>query len=540
KNFLICVIFLNTVLHTSSGAPSTPENTLNNTEFIIEKERALLVPDANRLFENAPVAPRLTTPPQQPLLSTPLPTIAPTWTLLNRKTKILRAQQDVVTRLYSNCVQGGYGNFYTPYLEGHFGSKRHPKYAYGLHFRHLSFGKDQYGEESNNTLQAHGKVLREQWSLGGSVQYDRDGYTLYHLPTALAQHQVVHQCTALGTLAQRFQGLFNYQLQVGFHYLRDRQQVQEGQLGLKGVGDYELNDNFTWRVASALHWSRYAHSQAVYRHWYRLKPTLDFSWNALAVQGGVRLVYQHGAIGKVSAFNAYPVLEVGYELQPWLRPYAGVGGDMEHNTWQSLMQENPLLAPGVTLKHTHQRVTLYGGVKGDVLAQIAFHAGLVWGEYHDLPCFVNHTTKPGYFEVCYAPEATMLNAFTELTHTNSAETWTTRLRGDYFYYKLKKLQAPWHRPQYQLAWFSTYRLYDKIVFKGSLCWMGGLSAWDAQQGKAHKLDDVVDLGVGIDYWWNTRFSLFLNCQNLLARANEQYWHYPARGRHFLIGLSYAW
>jgi hypothetical protein len=71
-------------------------------------------------------------------------------------------------------------------------------------------------------------------------------------------------------------------------------------------------------------------------------------------------------------------------------------------------------------------------------------------------------------------------------------------------------------------------------------WLGGLEAQDVLTKAPEVLGDVVDVGLGIDYLWNTRFSVFFNCQNLLANKNERYLHYPARSFHFMAGITYAW
>jgi hypothetical protein len=213
---------------------------------------------------------------------------------------------------------------------------------------------------------------------------------------------------------------------------------------------------------------------------------------------------------------------------------------MQRNSVQSFLQENPLLAPQVTLRHTNERFVFYGGAKGDIAAQVSWHAGISLGTYQNLHCFVNSDQDPSRFDIQYDPTATLFNTFGELTHTNRANTLTTRLRGDYFHYTLQELSKPWHRPRYQLDLLSTYRLYDKIVCRGFMYWLGGLEAQDVLTKAPEVLGDVVDVGLGIDYLWNTRFSVFFNCQNLLANKNERYLHYPARSFHFMAGITYAW
>ena len=526
----------------NAPAQSTPsQGALKDAEFVVEKERKHLLPEASRLFENAPVAPRVPAPVK--LQRSPLPALWPTFELMPRKTKILRAKQDVVAKLYGNYLQAGHGNFYTPYLEGFFTNKRHPRYAYGLHMKHLSAGQEAYAEENHNLIQLHGKLFTETLWLGGELGYHRDSYLLYDPgtdPATASQRQSIHQVVVHKTVASYTRGPLTYQLDASMHYLADAYQARESQWGIQGSGDYALNDMFTIKALTDLHFTKHSDATAVYRNLCRFKPTLAFVAHEFDVQGGINLVYQDDASERVAALNIYPALEVKYALFKWLRPYLGVGGDMQRSSLQLLLQENSYLAANPTLRHTNQRFLFYGGARGDAIEQISFHTGLAVGMYQNLHCWVNSAQDPGRFDVRYDPSATLFQTFGEITHTNRAENWTTRLRGDYFYYVLKALPKPWHRPRYQMDLLSTYRLYDKVVFKGSMYWLGGLEALDVATNAPVALADVVDIGVGIDYWWNARLSIFLDCQNLLARTNERYLHYPARGFHWMAGLTYAW
>lgn len=523
------------------GQQPVATSALKDTEFIIKKEHKHLLPESSRLFEGAPTSPCVTDP-IHPLEYT-LPTLYPKFDTLPRKTKIFRAKQDMIAKLYSNYLQGGHGNFYMPFLEGHFANKHHAQYAYGLQIRHLSAGTKAYNEEHHHLIQLHGKLLYETLCLGGEVAYNRDKYPLYNPEdgtVATPRSKTWDQFSTRYTLSNYVHGMFNYQVDAVLHYCTDTDQAHELQGGLNGQGDYTLNDAFTLSVFTDLHLTKYSNITAVHRNLWRFKPMLSFLYNRFDVQGGVNLVYHNDASYVTNALHVYPVWEVKYTLYKWLQPYIGLSGDIQRNSLQGFLQENPLLAPQTTLCHTNQRFVFYGGARGDIVEQVSWHAGLSVGTYDNLHCWVNSDKDPRQFNVEYAPTATLLNTFGALTHTNRAETLTIRLRGDHFQYTLPEPSKPWHRPHYQLDLLSTYRLYDRFMFRSSLCWVGGLSAWDVTKKVPVVLPDVVDVGLGIDYRLDARLAIFCNFQNLLARNNERYLHYPSRGFHCMVGLTYAW
>jgi hypothetical protein len=65
-------------------------------------------------------------------------------------------------------------------------------------------------------------------------------------------------------------------------------------------------------------------------------------------------------------------------------------------------------------------------------------------------------------------------------------------------------------------------------------------ALDPHTHASTSLPDIVDIGVGIEYLWNQRFSIFMDCQNILAKANNRYLHTPISGAHILVGITYGW
>lgn len=524
------------------GDQPTPTGTIKEAEFIIEKEKTNRLPESARLFKKAP----LPTHGADATVALPyeLREIAPELDTLQRKIKVLRAKQDLLTRLYGNYVKGGYGNRHTPYLEGFFDNKRNAKHAYGLHFRHWSHGEDRYFEEFHNAARLHGKLFTEAWVLDGAMKYHQDKYPWAQdslgASNALAKAPSFHQIYLQGTLANYLQNQFNYQVQGHFTHLRNSLAAHEHQGGLRGKIDYSINHDFALKAMTELYLTQHKDTAPNNRHLWRLKPTLHALFHDLKIQAGLNLVYQNDSSQVVNPLNVYPVITINYALRKWVRPYIEISGDIQRTSWQGFTAENPWLAPCAALRHTNQRFIFRGGAQGDITEKVAFHTGVSTSSYQQLYCFVNNPTAPQQFDIQYDPATTLLNVFGELTQTNKAATFTTRLRGDYFHYKLKQLPKPWHRPRYQLDLRSTYKLHDKMLCKGTLYWLGGIAARNPTTKAAQSLANIIDLGLGIDYWWSPRLTIFLDCQNLLNSMHTRYLHAPTRGFQLVLGLAYAW
>lgn len=295
-----------------------------------------------------------------------LPDLYPEFAILPRKTQILRAQQDIVAKLYGNYLQGGHGNFHAPFLDVFFANKHHPKYAYGLQFRHLSAGEVAYFEETRHLIQLHGKLFTETLRMEGEMDCHRDGYQLSSLgnsTSAVPRRQTLQQFAVHNTLSNFIRGMFNYQVGASFYYLADAYQAREHQWEFNGRGDYTLNDALTLKAFTDLYLTKHSDTTAVQRNLWWLKPMLFFMLNSFDVQRDVNLVYQDDVSYASDAVNVYPVLEVKYALYKWLRPYVGICGDIRRNSLQGFLQENPLLAPQVILSHTNQHFMFLGGLE---------------------------------------------------------------------------------------------------------------------------------------------------------------------------------
>ena len=97
---------------------------IEDTQFIIQKERKNILPETSRLFE------KVLPPPEKiekDSVQYTIKELSPKPTPLQRKIKVLRAKQELLTKLYGHYVKIGYGSLFSPYLEGFFNNTKKPK-----------------------------------------------------------------------------------------------------------------------------------------------------------------------------------------------------------------------------------------------------------------------------------------------------------------------------------------------------------------------------------------------------------------------------
>lgn len=529
------------------GQAKSPQGTIQEAEFIIKKEKKNQVPEANRLVKKAPLP--LSTEQPGAKLQYELYDIPLDFQPLDHKIKILRAKQERITNLYGKYIKLGYGNYHMPYIAAFFDNTRNKKYGYGLHVSHLSEGKNKYAEEHHNTISLHGKKFTEKLILAGSLNYNWDKYSFKQLINNPIythndpnKYHKYHQIQLGTSLYNNVPGPFNYQVYTQLTHLNSSSSIYENQEKCKLYTNYTLNEIFQLQADIDFYFSQYKPTNhiIVQRHIGSFKPIFVTKYNKFTIQAGTTLAYQNDTTALAEAFHAYPELKLMYAFNKAFRPYIGLSGNMQANSWHEYILQNPWLAPSIDLKPTDQKYICYAGVQSDLLDMLTCHAGLSISRYKNWPCFVNNTANPRQFDIRYDTAATVVHVFTEFAKTSFSEALTTRLKAAYFGYTLTTLEKPWHKPQYTIDVLNTYNFHDKILLKGTLHWLGGIHALDPTTQATKLLQDIVAVDLGIEYLWNQRFSIFIDCQNILAKDNNRYLHTPTSGFHCLAGITYAW
>eukprot|EP01132_Coremiostelium_polycephalum_P000581 gene581-726_t len=513
---------------TSIGEQQQTQGTIKEAEFIIKKERQHQLPEANRLIKKAPLPP--VAHPTDIQLSYQLQDLPFVWQILNHKIKILKARKDLPAPLYGNCIKLGHGNYYMPYLMACLNNTSNKQYGYGLCMNYISEGRKKYAEAYHQEVSLHGTKVTEAWQLSGSLSYLGDKYPLrelitnnYHLYHDPNTYQKYHQMQfGIYVHNHTFTPLqYRINLQAG-HIRSATTSTYESQEECNLQATYTLNAIFQLQTALDMYLSQCQHQGiTTHQNVVNFAPVLAINYNAFLLQVGTTVAYQNDIRHLSEALHAYPNLKLSYKVNQTHRPYIGLKGQMHVHSWQEMITQNPWLIAKADIRPTEQRYILYAGLQSDWANQFTSHAGLSVSKQKNWPCFINHAIEPRNFDITYDPAATMVHVFAEMTKSSFEEALMSRVKASYFKYYLTHLQAPWHQPTYVFECLNTYNFHEKIRFKANLHCLGGMKAFDPIKKTTASLPHIVTIDLGVEYVWNQRFALFLDCQNLLAKANAQ-------------------
>jgi hypothetical protein len=522
---------------------------IENVEIEIVKEKQITMPKASRNFEKIPPRPA---DPLAPAMTYDFKTInfaAPDY---NPIVKPLRLKDETLSKIYGNYLSAGFGNYNSPFLRGSISSKRDAEKYYGVDFFHHSFNKGPV--DGKNSGMGYSKVNGYFSGMGPKVTADLGltyenlfnhfyGYGGFALPQNPAESDIRQTYNIIG-LNAAFSNTkaadFNYKLAADFSYLYDRFDASESDAGLHFNSRYKVNGTqaFLFKTDYSLIARKDSKVEAKPRHLFKINPAYEFVIaERFRLSAGVNAVVENDSIGKNKPVHIYPDVWAHTEIAKSVDVYAGITGDYEKVSLHTLARENQWIAPNVDIFHTNKSFEFRGGVQGKVIRKVSFNFGTSIINFKHLYFYQNLASDPTKFDVVY-DDAVRLNLFGELGIAHSDKV-SVNLRGDYYSYTMNHLAYAWQRPTYKVGFYSSYKIFDKVLLTVNLGSQGGAKAFDYKTDNVVTLKSIVNLDAKLRYFISKRWSAYIEANNILNVKYPIYQYYPAKGLQMSAGVSWS-
>lgn len=466
---------------------------------------------------------------------------------LDMKVKVHPVQPDPLKPLYGNYLKAGFGNYVTPYLEGHLNSKRSDKHMYGFHFNHLSSARGPVENAAVGLTQAsvYGKFFFNKAVVDGKIGYERRRHNFYGYNQELITEveddtirQVYNVLSArAGIKSNNQRSNFKYSTNVNYFLLGNRFDAREHEIFPEFNTSYWLSEDKSIEVDGIYSFSSRRDSNQLSRHLFQIKPAFVYKMNKYTIRAGLNAAYTNDTVG--NKFHLYPRVQVDAELvKNDLAAFAGIEGEMQRNTLRTFVWENPWLAPDVPLLHTNKTFEIFGGVKGNILERLNYKARVSYQNYKNLWFIVNSPVDSSKFTIEYETGNATVLAVNASASYDIVEKFRVGLNATYYSYGLSTVQEAWHQPSFEGSLFASYNLYKKIFFNTEIYYITGLTGRNAAQ-EAVDLPAIADLNVKVDYRFSSRFSAFVEVNNILSKKYQRYLYYPVKGINVLGGITYT-
>jgi hypothetical protein len=531
---------------------------IENVEIEIVKEKQITMPRASRNFEKVPPRPA---DPLAPSMTYDFKTLNFTAPDYSPVVKPLRLKDETLSKIYGNYVSAGFGNYNSPFLRGSIASKRNAEKYYGIDFFHHSFGKGPVGGDYSGSgyskLNGYLSGMSPKVTADIGLQYENIYNHKYSILVTGAQakpespddiRQTYNIIGLNAGITNTKASEFNYRLSGDFSYLKDRFEAAESDVGLHFNSKYDINKTnaILFKSDYSLIARKDSRIEAKPRHLFKVNPAYQFTIldGRFRMTAGLNAVVENDTVGKDKPIHIYPDVWIYTQLAKTVEAYAGITGDVEKVSLHTLARENQWIANNIDIFHTNKSFEFRAGVQGKVVRKVSFHVGAsvinfknLYFYQNDIGPFVDGAHDPSAFVVLY-DDAVRLNLFGELGVVH-ADKVSVSLRGDTYNYSMKHLEYPWQRPTFKVGFYSSYKMFDKILLTVDLLSQGGARAYDFDAMKAITLKSALNLNAKVRYFISKPLSVYVEGNNVLNNKYLIYQYYPARGIQVSAGLSYS-
>lgn len=516
-------------------------------EFLINKELEITLPTAQRIFQK--VAPdEINSKVTEPLQYT-FSAYSPQLKDIRTRLRVLKLKGEKSVPKHGSYLKLGFGNYITPYVEAGLNSGVNKMGNYGVKLYHLSslngpVDKENSGD-SHSSINLFGKYVGGKASIGGDLEYNRDGYHFYgYDPGIEVSKDSIEQTfndISLGfdIKSSDTDSPIQYDFYGRVYNISDKYDASElgAKIGLNG--NYLINESMYAKLGLDYLYAAYKNPEQINRTLFRITPAFVYSKNALTLDLGMRIVNHNDTLNNKNKTQIYPAIYVAYDLSDNITAYGSLDGDVEEVTFKSLSNENPYLAGNLPIAHTNKNLDILLGVKGSLFQYLAFDVGVRSAVFKNMYFYVNDHLEYNKFDVIYDQgNTTLFQGILSLSYFDGNKLGTT-LTSRFNTYNTEELAEAWHRPKMELDYLFWYNFYDKVKLTANFFVLTGIEAVDLRESPATSktLESAVDLNVKVDYILSDRYSVFVSVNNLLNNNYQLYNRYPTRGLLAMVGFS---
>ena len=480
---------------------------------------------------------------------------------------------DPLKKLYKSYVNLGLGNYMAPFAEVSVTNERSKNGAYGLYVKHFSTNgkvklqndKRVFAGYMDNDVSLFGKKFFSDNYIEGSIDYAQKTRYAYGYDTSFVNYDPDKKDIRIGYnnigAALSFASLtldssdFSYDFDVDYNMFFNNKSLSQYSIGLAGTMAKTYRDFY---VGSGLEMDFYRPSREITE---RLKYVVALSpfiakrtaqWN---FRVGVQLLLDRDT-SSTTKFHFYPDARFEFNIVPeYIRFFAGLGGKLEKNTPDKIIQENPFLLPDgslFTLPNTSHSLILSGGLKGNtgiggsyllsasysMITNMLFYSNLVSSD--PLP-----GSRVGNFFFPIQDNAELFNLHGEIAGV-IGDKFSYRGKANYYNYNLTGNEYPWSKQPWDGQFGLKYNLRDKIIAGVEITALGKRRFLSSRTDLyfpattyVFKSPVHVNANLSAEYRYTRILSFWVKVNNIAINRNYDWAFYPTQRFMCMLGLTYS-
>ncbi|WP_254906655.1 TonB-dependent receptor [Flavobacterium sp. FPG59] len=267
---------------------------------------------------------------------------------------------------------------------------------------------------------------------------------------------------------------------------------------------------------------------------------------------GATLYYSLDTKNSNSSLYIYPKFTASYKVVGDLMIfYAGAEGNLNQNSYQDFVTENPFLSPTLLINPTDNQYEIYAGLKGKLSNTVSYTLRGSYNNERNKALFKSNdysetATNMNYgfgnsFQVVYDDMRT-LRFFGELKADFSKDV-SFGINGSFSSFTNDFQQEAWNLPAIQFKANLDVDITEKWYAGANVFYVGERK--DLQNSTTFLpsttpiiLEGYFDLNANVGYKYNEQLTGFIKLNNLTNNNYQKWLNFPVQGFQFLVGANY--
>ncbi|MBS3737668.1 MAG: TonB-dependent receptor [Psychroflexus sp.] len=286
------------------------------------------------------------------------------------------------------------------------------------------------------------------------------------------------------------------------------------------------------------------------------QPSMQFEFGDINLDLGLKATVLNDIELSDTEFFIYPKIKAAYKYSDEIVFYAGADGDLNQNSYQSIVNQNPFVSPTLLLQPTDNSISGFTGLNGKI-ASLSYNLKAFYKQENNYAFFTENQTVAGIlpfqpennfeysnsFGLLY-DDLTTLGLNAEVNYA-AFDDFNIGLSAHYFNYSVDILPEASYLPEIKLDLHANYQIGEKWYLHSTLFFVGDRESVrytnlpaDGIGLTSATVDSFIDVNFGVDYQLNERLGLFVTGNNLIGDNYEQWRNFQVQGLQILGGLSY--
>ena len=259
--------------------------------------------------------------------------------------------------------------------------------------------------------------------------------------------------------------------------------------------------------------------------------------------------------GDGSTFHFYPRAEASIRLlKDIFVPYVRLGGGLEQNRLQSVLEINPFFYAQIDneLRTTSRKADLSIGMRGTLTDAVSFNIHASNVKYEDYMYFVNDSLLDSGSRFTTLYDTLSVRSFGGDLNLDIVKNLEIRIQAAVFSYNANGLKNAWNLPSYTASLDIDYTFLEQFSLKSTMKLVGerfalsqiepaDLETFEEIENGLYSvsLSSYLDINLNLQYRYNDRTAVWISMNNLTGAKYKQWTGYQVQGIQALFGASYA-